>query len=148
MSVLYVLLFKVIFHVNFNKPYLFKFIVYVHKDMSTNHEDKQCTCTTTEKLEEKSSSLLDSTKSNTLIVKLFLKGNFLIVKILGNNINIWLDNEDIQSIISVRNDVSVKRTATFDISKSILSQIAYSSERIKKINIENMRLSVVFPQVK
>nr|XP_034185719.1 ATP-dependent 6-phosphofructokinase isoform X1 [Osmia lignaria] len=87
--------------------------------MSTNNEDKQCTCTTTEELEEKSSSLLDSTKNN----------------------------EENQSIISMKNDISVKRTSTFDKSKSILSQTGYSIERIKKINIENMRLSVAFPQM-
>ncbi|XP_029039722.1 uncharacterized protein LOC114874531 [Osmia bicornis bicornis] len=47
----------------------------------------------------------------------------------------------------MKNDISVKRTSTFEKSKSILSQTGCSIERIKQINIENMRLSVAFPQM-
>nr|XP_012149350.1 PREDICTED: ATP-dependent 6-phosphofructokinase isoform X2 [Megachile rotundata] len=55
-----------------------------------------------------------------------------------------------RSKTSTRSKVSTKNTESDRMSgrsESILRQIEYSVERKKKINVENMRLSVVFPQM-
>ncbi|XP_012149350.2 ATP-dependent 6-phosphofructokinase isoform X3 [Megachile rotundata] len=95
--------------------------------MSMNHENKQCSCTFKDKLEEKS-SLLCLTESK----------------------NDYLSNTSMRSKTSTRSKVSTKNTESDRMSgrsESILRQIEYSVERKKKINVENMRLSVVFPQM-